>query len=209
MSEPLRYTLLSDGSSDRMLLPVLDWLLRVHAVAPFVSQWADLSQFRNPPIRTRDRIQLALDLFPCDLLFIHRDAEREPVSVRMAEIARHAAVAHPPWVPVVPVRMTEAWFLFDETAMRHAAGNPRGGARLCLPCLTQAEELPDPKRVLDDLLRSASGHTGRRGRQLRLGPMKHRLADLIEDFAPLRALPAFADLEATLCRVLAERHWKR
>jgi hypothetical protein len=39
----LHYTLISDGSSDRALIPILNWLLKIHlndwAIQP---QWADL-----------------------------------------------------------------------------------------------------------------------------------------------------------------------
>jgi predicted ATPase len=64
-------------------------------------------------------------------LFVHRDAERELLEKRVAEI--HSVVSEaaqtklvPPVVCVIPVRMQEAWFLFDESALRRAAGNPNG-----------------------------------------------------------------------------------
>ena len=52
---------------------------------------------------------------------------------RKNEIERAVAEAFqagqpPAWASVIPVRMREAWLLFDETAIRKAAGNPSGGA---------------------------------------------------------------------------------
>ncbi|MEH2437636.1 MAG: hypothetical protein V7K25_25980 [Nostoc sp.] len=39
----LCYTLLSDGSSDKALMPILTWLLREHQVECAIqSNWADL-----------------------------------------------------------------------------------------------------------------------------------------------------------------------
>src|SRR4051812_26771422 len=82
----LRFTLVSDGSSDRALLPILRWLLIHRDIrAPIVEQWADLRRLRRPPVGLTARIETALDLYPCDLLFIHRDAETAPREQRVAE----------------------------------------------------------------------------------------------------------------------------
>lgn len=53
-----------------------------------------------------------------------------------------------PHVCVIPVRMTEAWLLFDEAAIRQAAGNRLGRAPLALPPLDEVEQEPDPKSLL-------------------------------------------------------------
>ena len=206
----LAYTLLTDGSSDRMLQPVLDWLLLAHARVPFTRQWADLRQLRVAPSSLRQRIDQALALYPCDLLFVHRDAEKGSHEERIEEIAaaldRGSSIAH---VPVIPVRMMEAWFLFDEDAIRRAAGNPAGNIPLPLPTARSVERLPDPKEALDNLLRKASELSGRRLENLRMGPAKHRVAELITDYSPLRQLSAFSALETQLVSVLTEHDWIR
>lgn len=120
----LRYTLLSDGSSDRALIPLLTWLLRTHRVECAIQpKWADLRRVPKPPKKLSERIRLSLALYPCDLLFIHRDAEKEPHEVRVAEIQEAISqavksVRVPPAVCAVPVRMQQAWLLFDEAALR-------------------------------------------------------------------------------------------
>jgi hypothetical protein len=206
---PLTFTLLSDGSSDRALSPVLQWLLRQNSLRDFEAQWADLRGLRRPPRSLADRIQATLALYPCDLLFVHRDAENLPRTARVEEIQKHLDAARRPMtVCVVPIKMQEAWFLFNEAAIRRAADNPRGVMKLDLPPLTRLEDLSDPKSLLCDLLVEASGL--RAGRLHRFFPASriHRLSELIEDFSPLRRLHAFCALEEDLRSVLAERSWR-
>lgn len=204
----LQFTLVTDGASDRALLPVLTWLLRQHSMRTFQPQWADLRALRQPPKTLEEKIFTALELYPCDLLFVHRDAEREPRATRVAEIRRCLANrAEPPTVCVVPVRMQEAWLLFDEAALRLAADNPRGEVPLPFPPLLRLEEVSDPKELLHELLYQASGL--RPGRLSRFNPAAraHRLAELIEDFSPLRRLAAFQALETELTALVTEQRW--
>lgn len=207
----LRYTLLADGSSDRALLPVISWSLRQCGVRlPIRPEWADLGLLRRPPDSLSDRIRAAMDLYPCELLFVHRDSETESVDVRRREIrAALDEVAgktgtETPAVCIVPRRMTEAWLLISEPAIRAASGNPSGRVRVELPRLDQLEEIPDPKEVLFAALRGASELRGRKLRRLRVHQLVHRTVELIEDFSPLRTLAAFGAFEADLQRVLVE-----
>lgn len=210
----LRFTLVTDGSSDVVLLPILTWLLRTSGVMLALQPvWADTRR-ANLPRRASlsDRLRVALDLFPSDLLFVHRDAEREPRERRMAEIQRAierlpADLSQLKAVCVVPVRMQEAWLLFDETAIKHAAGNSAFRDSLDLPPIGQLEAVPDPKAVLYDSIRRASGLHGRRLRTFPVGQRAHRVAELIDDFSPLRALSAFRALEDDVQRVVSQSHW--
>ena len=204
----LTFTLLSDGASDRALIPALQWLLQEHSSLDFQSQWADL-RGRIPSLRgLAARIEAALALYPCDLLFVHRDGEGEPRETRVREIReslpQSSAVTA---VCVVPVRMQEAWLLFDEAAIRRAADNPRGRIPLEIPALRRLESLPDPKDILQSLLEEASGLASRRLRRFSSAPRTHRVAELIQDFSPLRQLSAFQALEGDLKAVLTERGW--
>lgn len=210
----LRYTLLSDGSSDKALLPLLTWLLQTHHVeCAILPTWADLRRLPKPPKTLSLRIIRSLELYPCELLFVHRDAEKEPREKRVAEIKEASSealksVPVPPAVCVVPVRMQEAWFLFDEAALRKAAGNPLGRQPLPLPDIAKLEQLPDPKNILHELLREASGLPPGRMKKFRVNERVHRVAELIDDFAPLRTLTAFGALEAKIKQVLqAHQDW--
>ncbi len=199
--DELRYTLIADGPSDRALLPILTWVLRqkgdVKRVQP---EWADLRRLPQPPKSLHERILSAIDLFPSDLLFVHRDAEREEPETRYGEIRDALQEAAKrgfqlPTVCVVPIRMTEAWLLFDEPAIRLAAGNPNGKNPLKIPDLSVVEQIPDPKNILFEILRKASGLRGRRLKGFNTAECRIRITELISDFSPLRQLSAFQRLE--------------
>lgn len=198
----ITFTLVSDGSSDQALIPILQWLLAEHlpniALNPY---WADFRQLVNPPRALAERIQCALELYPCDVLFVHRDAERSSIKQRASEI--DAAVAQlsisTPIIKVIPVRMTEAWLLIEEEAIRRAAGNPRGRSSLQMPRLHQLENLADPKSLLADLLRTASELKGRRLKKFDPDRAKRLIPSFITDFGKLRQLSAFQQLEQDVC----------
>src|SRR5438067_10442591 len=137
----LSYTLLGEGPSDRALIPILDWLFGQHLPdCAIQSAWADLGRLPQPPRLLAERISESLELYPCQVLFVHRDADREGHAARVEEVRRAAAMHLPhPVVAVVPVRMLEAWLLCDELALRRAAGNPNGRQPLELPPANQLE----------------------------------------------------------------------
>jgi hypothetical protein len=206
----LRFTLTTDGSSDSVLLHHLRWILRGQlgtrvAIQP---QWADLRSLRQVPKTLAERIRFAVDFYPCDLLFVHRDAEGPDASPRYDEIAEAVEVAEVsvPVVPVVPIRMTEAWMLFDERAVRWAAGNPNGRMPLDL-LVRDPEAIADPKALLHGVLRAASGLSGRRLRNLRTVEAVHRAAEYIDDFAQLQKLTAFNALCTRIADVIRTQGW--
>ncbi|NET73407.1 MAG: DUF4276 family protein, partial [Sphaerospermopsis sp. SIO1G2] len=143
----------------------------------------------------------------------HRDAEKEPRENRIIEIEKalveveKSLIPPPVYICVIPVRMLEAWLLFNEAAIRNAAGNPRGKEKLQIPDIQKLQQLPDPKNVLHQLLYTASGLTGRRLKQFKVHQSIHRLADLIDDFSALRALSAFQELESEVQRVVERQGW--
>ena len=207
------FTLLSDGSSDKALIPHLTWLLRQNGLTlPIVSAWADLSRLREKPAGLLQRIERSIELYPCELLFIHRDAEKENPDKRREEISEALAnlndkTVKPPSVCVVPVRMQEAWLLFDELAIRRASGNPYGSSNLDLPKLKKVEGLPDPKETLYDLLRTASEKIGRRLKQFSVRHSAGQVSEFIEDFSPLRKLSAFSQLENDIKETIEINDW--
>ena len=198
-------TLVTDGPSDRVIEPILRWLMRQLTTTEFEIRWADLRGLSRKPSNLAEKLAVAMQEYPCRLLFVHRDAEGQNPQVRYAEIDKAvdstAGISH---VGVVPVRMQEAWLLHDETALREAAGRPSGTEDLGLPPPHRWEKLPDPKRVLHEALRTANGAKGRRARSFKPGRAAHRMANLITDWTPLRALAAFAQLEADTRTALAD-----
>lgn len=158
---------LADGPSD---LPLARHLERICAdLGVDVTLTAVDPRWLSPPDRTvESRLQLLLrQRIPLDIVFVHRDAEGQPAAQRRDEVRRGAAAAGVacPLVPVVPVRMTEAWLLLDEGAIRRVAGRPSGRVPLGLPTPAEAERLANPKAKLDEVLLVASETTGRRRRK--------------------------------------------
>lgn len=207
----LRYTLLGDGGSDQILGYPIDWLLRNHYGGDgleVLPRFAHPAQLPGAPRSLPEKVKAALHQGPCDVLFVHRDAEAQAPELRAKEIAeavRGSASLH---VPVVPVRMTETWLLIEEEAIRRAAGNPNGTAALHLPKVRDLEKVLDPKRALHEALLTAAEASGRRRKRLkaRLAQSVHRVGALIEDFSPLRELPAFSSFEEHTLRVIS--NWR-
>ena len=183
----LRYTLLCDGSSDRRLLPIVTWVLRQHTTLPIAPAWADFRFLARRPSTLQERAIAAIEYYPATSLLIHRDAEAATRDQRINEIAEAVeGLAIPDYVCVIPVRMQEAWLLFDEAAIRQAAGNPNGRRSLSLPSLQRLELVPNPKELLLQALRDASELGSRRLATFSPAQAAHRLAGLIDDYSPLR-----------------------
>jgi hypothetical protein len=108
-----------------------------------------------------------------------------------------------PYIAVVPIRETEAWLLFNEEAIRRAAGNPNGQIALDLPGLHECEGIADPKSILLDTLKRASELRGRRLKAFRPEQARTLLADQIDDFSPLRGLEAFQQFERDVSLVVS------
>lgn len=210
----LRYTLVAEGPSDEVLKYPLDWLLvEGGAMRAIEGTYPDLRQWPRPLHGLADRIRAALALSdPCDLLFVHRDSDGDLRENRCAEIQRAvdevaADLRRRPYACVVPVRMTEAWFLFDEALLRKAADNPHGRVPLDLPSLSRVEGLADPKRLFQQLISTATEKSPRRLKGFSSAAAFHRLASLITDFSPLRRLPAFQALEADVQHIIQAAGW--
>lgn len=191
---PLRFVLLADGSSDRALLPILRW--STFELAPDVKFFGPEFVVRDFSRKLDDEIKQVIARHEPDVLFVHRDAERAPLEQRRAEIPNVSGRV----VRVVPVRMTEAWLLASESAIRTAAHNPNGTCKLALPELSKLESLPDPKQTLHDLILEASELGAKRRARLkpRLGTCVQLVAEHHATFKPLRALAAFRAFEDDL-----------
>ena len=189
MTTPLYYALLADGESDRALLHIILWTLR--------DLWPD-GEFARPDFFSRkalpidERLREICEQYQPNLVFVHRDAESIPYDARLTEIPVQDRV-----VPVIPVRMTEAWLLINEAALRKAADNPKGRVRLELPELNKLEHI-DAKKVLHESLLKASGYTGRRRKKFKVERATRRLAELIDDFSLLKQLNAYNRFRSSL-----------
>ena len=164
----VRAVFIADGSSDLPLAEHLRELcfergLEITIDAPDPARLGAATRTVADRLRAVRRLDGGFDA-----AFVHRDAEAQAVEHRREEIRAGATDAgvRQPVVPVIPVRMTEAWLLLDEVAIREVAGRPSGHTALDLPHPHEAERVADPKRVLRDALLAASGTTGRRRAQV-------------------------------------------
>lgn len=202
----LKITLITDGSSDVALIPLIKWLLTDHFnQLPLQFHFADFRQLVNPPNLSdiNNRIRTAKEYYPFDILIYHRDAEENNISSvtrRKNEVlgALNQDFQEDTIVVVVPVRMMETWLLIDEFAIKKAAGNRNYSEGLKLPSLNNLERISNPKEMLHSALIRASGLKGRRLKKFKPHKAVHLVADNIEDYSPLRALEAFGLFENTL-----------
>lgn len=193
----LACTLVPDGSSDACLVPIIDWALRHNL--PQLEFRIEVARYL-PPIRAglRPRVDAALKLFPCHILLVHRDAEARPLNQRREEIHRECEGLAIDLVAVVPVRMSEAWLLSDEDAIRRAANNPNGKCELDVPPAARWEAIADPKDFLFRILRTATELGARRRARFNVYGARLRVSQLTSNFAELRSIESFREFEAAL-----------
>ncbi len=197
MTRSMTYTLLPEGSSDATLITIINWTIA--QCKPHLSFTPQLAKnLGKVGTSLRDKIPAALRAFPCDLLFVHRDADSQGHDVRLAEIRSALDHAHTNWVPIIPIKMTEAWLLSNEVAIREAAGNRNGTLQLTLPPKKKWEDISDPKQALFDALTKASEKSGRALQKFRPEERRPRVAELTQDFSTLRGLKSFDHFESAL-----------
>lgn len=191
-----RVLYLSEGSSDEGLRSHLEGIaaeagVEINVSAPDL-RWLPCPVGRGVPDKLRATRELD-DTY--DLAVLHRDSDKEDPRTRRDEIADAITAEWPELrhIPVVPVRMLEAWLLLDEQAIRLVSGNPNGRVPLNLPKPSTVERLADPKQQLKETLSTASGCRGRRLADLnkRFPHNRHRLLDLLDRDGPVSEVPSW------------------
>lgn len=203
--------LIREGTSDEPLGAHLEALCVERGIDVVIST-PDLSRLPSPPGKgVTHQLSAALELMKpkkVDVVFIHRDADGAGVVARRDEInsaveAEGSGLLH---IPVIPVRMTEAWLLLDEQAIRDVAGNPQGRVNLNLPTLKQVESIADPKATLMDALKKASEERGRRLSRVAKQFSVHRqqLLDRLDRQGPVSRLASWRTLCSDLDDVVPQ-----
>ena len=189
----MRFVLVCEGQSDAGLVPHIQQMIIENSGEAEVQgeHWCHGSQLES---KIRGGLKAADNMV--DLLFVHRDANNAGADARQREIdlAVAAALNTPRFVAVIPVHMTEAWLLLDETAIRKVVGNPSGRAPLDLPTPREAERRSDPKRILADAFLAASETTGRRRKRIQrdFARFRRQLLVNLPIGGPLEQLPSWA-----------------
>lgn len=199
----LNYTLIADGSSDKTLLRVIKWTLDdLFSNLPNEGVFADFRIFPSPPKNLKDKIRLASKLFPFDILFVHRDAEKTDLGM----IAQRKIEIENDLIPgllekavcVIPVKMMETWLLIEKNAIKRAAGNRNFKGAIRLPKISRLEKESQPKLLLHQILKEVSGLKGRNINRFNPEAAVHLVAEYIEDYSPLRNLDSFLAFEKDL-----------
>ena len=183
MVRQLTYALVADGGTDRVLQPIIERSIR--CIDPAVEILEPEFRKRRGPVAE----YLSKYHHGAMLLFVHRDAEGTGPEARRVEFAH---VNDERVVPLIPVRMTEAWLLGDADAIARAAGRP--GANIQLPPSHSVENIANPKSLLESLLIEAAGRpTGRKRKQFIKHLTSHRInvAAYLRDFSVLDGLSAY------------------
>ena len=203
--ESIRYTLIADGSSDKALMNIIKWLLDdLYPKIPNKGTFAEFRNLKHPPKKgdVKGQIEFAKFLYPFDILFYHRDAETNKKNIiddRIAEIIKHLnEELIPKTIFIIPIKMMENWLLFDETAIKKAAGNRNYNKILGLPPISSIENVSDPKIFLHELLREVSGLKSRQLKNFNVHQAVHLVAENITDFSILRQLSSFKKFEENL-----------
>ncbi len=201
-----------EGSSDQALAEIIETLFleRDLDVRLTVPPFERLTQRISKGLDARVRAALRLTNGKTDLIVIHRDSDNTGRAHRLTEMTTAMAAEAPgtPLLPIIPVRMTEAWLLLDEKEIRQVAGNPKGRARLDLPRGNAIERVADPKTVLRDCLLTASETTGRRrDRQAaRFDEQRRQLLASVDPTGPVTGLSAWQSLVSdvdAVCELLS------
>jgi hypothetical protein len=203
----LKYTLIADGSSDMILLKIIKWSLDdLYPKLSNEGSFADFRKMHDPPKRLVEKVRTAKLYYPFDILFVHRDAESTNfrlVGQRIQEVnAELQETDIDKIICIVPIKMMETWLLIDEDAIKKAAGNRNYRGSINLPSIRTLEKESQPKELLHNLLREASGKKGRNLKKFNIDKTVHLVAENIEDFSPLRNLVAFQVFEEELKRVV-------
>lgn len=194
MNRQLAWSVVADGGTDSLLVPIIQWV--VHRLDPGV-------EILEPVFRKRiGSVAEFLTTYETGamLIFVHRDSENLGLDERRREFE---TVERQDVVPVVPVRMSESWLLFDGPAIAKAAGSP--SSQVPVPRVAEIENIPDPKYRLDELLFQAAGApAGRKGKVFKRSIAGRRVsvAQYITDYSPLENVPAFQSFQ----EALAERY---
>jgi len=188
-----KYLLITDGSSDSTLMPIINFALKSKFDGHnFIGERADFYRVPNRPKTLLERIVIGKDLYNPDIIFVHRDCEKDTIAKRHSEIDHALSnLETSNLVKIVPLRMTEAWLLIDLMAIRLAVNNPNGNIKLTLPPTNKLEGIVDPKQQLEMLLRNASELRGRRLDCLNTRQAIHLVANHINDYTPLFKLNSF------------------
>lgn len=140
-----------------------------------------------------------------DIIVVHSDAEAlenklipafKKLEGEEGDICKNA-------VPLVTVRMVEAWMLADVSLLKEEIGTSKSNQDLGL--IKQPKSYPDPKWQIEEAIRLAySGRSSRQRDQVSISELYQPLGQQI-DLSSLRQLPSFQSFEEEVQKSLVRR----
>lgn len=211
--QTLVLALYAEGSTDERFLPPVIQRTVEHIVAERGRTMVDVLEpllvQKNPDISGQaERIlDAARQTTGSHALIIHADADHPTAERALTErfqpglqLVKQAGIDHH-LIPLIPVRMIEAWLLADPDALRQVIGT----RDLHLPLQAhQVESDPDPKQTLKDVVQRATAQRRRR-RAIRVSDMFAPLARTIS-LEHLRSVPAYQQFVVDMSAALIELH---
>lgn len=214
--------LYAEGRTDERFLPVIvqrtaDWILRQRAFAA-VDVLEPLPLKADPEASSRaERIfSVARKAVGFHALIVHADADaptaddalqdriepgRQLVREAEGDVCRDL-------LPIIPIRMTEAWMMADAEAFRQVVGTDLRADQLGFPDQPhQVEAIQDPKHSLNITLNQIFSRQRRR-RKVYLGRYYEPLARRIR-LDMLQRVPAFRQFTSDLTHLLQHLHFVR
>ena len=196
------FALVCEGSSDSSLIPHIQELFVRYGATEVSGEYADLTCFPRVGSSVKNKVDAVVTLMPhINVIIVHRDGDGVGAVGRELEIIEQTAhVKGKKIIPIIPIRMLEAWLILDEQAIRDVVGNSGSKVRLDLPTPISVEGVRDPKVKLYQTLEVASELTGARLKKFkkRLPAMRRRLA---ESLSPL-GLVSQTESHARFCSYL-------
>lgn len=109
-------------------------------------------------------------------------------------------------LPLIPIRMTEAWMLADPATLQDVIGTNVLPQTLGLPeRAEQVQSIPNPKQTLNQAIQNALAHQSRRRRRLQPGALYEPLARQLS-LERLNQVPAYQQFVGEMTNTLIALH---
>ncbi len=225
MIRQLRLAVYVEGNSDESFLPALikrtaEWVLGQsgNSVTVDVRDPKVIKLSSTPAARDRAILEVARVAHSYHALIVHSDADKRTQSKALKERyqpgynlvlqAKEQDKLCQHLLPIIPVRMIEAWMLVDYEALREVIGTEVKESDLHLPRKAkQVEALPDPKQIFNEVIRRAVADRSMRQRAKIIKSVNTLFEPLGRTISleRLNEVPAFQvfvrDLSATLTKL--------
>lgn len=213
-----------EGASDEKFLPpiiqrTVEQVILHHRGDAEVLPLAVLNgqKIRNKHSQQIERIVYAAqEAHGFHLLIVHADADSsnthkayieriQPGIKAVQELARSQTAVYPSILPIIPVRMVEAWMLADINAFQQVIGTHLTYSDLNFPQYPQqVESLQAPKTILQQAIKMALSRRSRQ-RPIPLDTIYEPLARQIS-LEHLVRIPAFAEFRQSMVNALQALH---